>query len=293
MDGSVRLREYVQNHMLGPLHSVRALRRIVLPALKRFSPGDITIRHHWTGDPLVLDAFRHKGYWYHGKQRERQTMLLFAELVGRGDTVIEIGGHIGYVTLHFAHLVGPGGRVVVFEPGANNLAYMKRNIAGKPWVSLVEQAVTNHDGSAQFHVENLTGQNNSLLEHYAPWQENQARAFVAGVEASTVTVACTTLDGFLRTTAPLSPSLIKIDVEGAELAVLQGMAEVLSVLQVALMVEITEHASEVLALLDAAGYRVFGDARQPIRSSDTVRGNVFCIKRGDRRLELFEVRREH
>ncbi len=46
MDGSVRLREYVQNHMLGHLHGVRALRRIVLPALKRFSPGDITIRHH-------------------------------------------------------------------------------------------------------------------------------------------------------------------------------------------------------------------------------------------------------
>lgn len=271
------------------LHNIQALRRLVLPALKKLNPGSITVRHHWTRDPVVLDAFRHKGYWYHGKQREKQTMLLFGELVGNGDWVIEVGGHIGYISLYLAHLVGPTGRVMVFEPGPNNLTYLKKNVSAKPWIQVVEQAVTDHGGLARFHIENLTGQNNSLLEHYAVREANEAHAYVGEVDTAVVDVECTTLDDFLASSAGPAPTLIKVDVEGAELPVLRGMTEVLKNNRTALMVEVTEHAGDVQALLESAGFRLFNAARERITESSAVRGNMFCLKEDDPRFRLFEA----
>jgi len=271
-----------------PLHHIVGLRRILLPVLQRLSPGDIHLCHHWTGERFVLDAFKHKSYWYHGKRREQATMLLFADLIERGDRVIEIGGHIGYLSLYLAQLTGPAGRVTVFEPGPNNLPYLRRNVAAKPWVEVLEQAVTDRVGSARFHLENITGQNNSLLEDCRARQFNEATAFAGSTDTSTVDVTCTTLDDFVKENGCTQPSFIKIDVEGAELQVLQGMKCLLEA-GPALMVEVTEHGALVMALLRAASYELFSDRRQRIGSARDMRGNVFCLKSGDRRLVHFET----
>lgn len=214
-------------------------------------------------------------------------MQLFAELLQPGDFVVEIGGHIGYVALYLASLVGASGKLLVFEPGPNNLTYLKRNVSAKPWITIVEQAATNHGGTADFHVENLTGQNNSLLQHYAPREANEARAFVSDVGASTVRVACTTLDAFLADKHLPVPALMKIDVEGAELSVLEGMPQTLRASHLALMVEVTERSAEVTRLLLAAGYRLFTDDRQPVPAGVAPRGNIFCVKPEDPRLARF------
>src|SRR5690349_12289207 len=108
------------------LNEIGLLRRILIPLLNRWSPGDITLRHHWTGESVRLHSFRHKGYWYHGRRREEETMRLFSQLLKPGDSVIEVGGHIGYISLYFKALVEHGD-VFVFEPGANNLPYIRQN----------------------------------------------------------------------------------------------------------------------------------------------------------------------
>jgi FkbM family methyltransferase len=272
------------------LHQIPALRRAVLPLLQRFNPGDIHIRHHWTGDRVVLDAFKHKAYWYRGKNREHGTMLLFAALVARGDTVIEVGGHIGYVSLYLAQLTGPSGHVTVFEPGPNNLPYLRRNAAHKPWIEVREQAVAERAGTARFYLENVSGQNNSLLEHCRVREHNEKHAFLGsdltGSSAgSIVDVSCTTLDELVQGTS--APSFIKIDVEGAELRVLQGMPELLR-RGVALMVEVSEGAAEVRDLLTAASYQLFNERRERIETLRAVRGNIFCLRAEDPRLALFQ-----
>ena len=58
-----------------------ALRRAGVQIFRRINPGDISIRHHWTGEPFRLHSFRHKGYWYHAASRERATMIAFAQLI--------------------------------------------------------------------------------------------------------------------------------------------------------------------------------------------------------------------
>jgi FkbM family methyltransferase len=272
---------------MGALHKSRLLRRLALPLLKQFNPGAITIRHHWTGDPFVLDAFRHKGYWFHRNRRELDTMQRFAELVSPGDTILDVGGHIGYMSVYFAHLVSPAGRVVVFEPGPNNLPFLRSNAKRHAQVQVVEQAVSDAVGSATFHIENLTGQNNSLLEDYHRMEENKRVAYTRSQE-SCIEVRCTTLDAFLAEQPPLRVSLVKVDVEGAELKVLRGMPRLLAG-DIVLMVEVTHEHDRVCALLRQHGFLLFDPRRTPIPPGSFASGNVFCVKPSDARIRFLST----
>lgn len=83
------------------MHKIQFFRALVLPILKALD-RDLTIKHHYTGDPFTLSLFAHKGYWFHGRNRERLEMLSIESLVSPGYVVAEVGGHIGYLSLHFA-----------------------------------------------------------------------------------------------------------------------------------------------------------------------------------------------
>ena len=212
------------------------LRRLLLPLFARLNPGDITIKHHHTGAPVRLHSFRHKGYWWHGAKREAETMEAFRRVLRPGDTVIEVGAHIGYIALFFSHLVGPRGRVITFEPGENNLPYVRANVARHPNVRLVEKAVGDRAATMKLNIENLTGQNNSLIDHFEGLAANQRAAAVA-TEVRAVDVEVITLDSFCTAEA-LRPALLKIDVEGFEHEVLLGAREVLATHRPIVMVEV-------------------------------------------------------
>lgn len=274
------------------LYQIRFLRRLILPALQRINLGDITIRHHWTDEKFVLHSFKHRSYWYHGQRRENQSMLLFSDLVRRGDTVIEIGGHIGYISLYFAHLVGVKGQVIVFEPGSNNLPYIRKNTKSNTCISLIEKAVSDHTGMVKFYIENLTGQNNSLLEKYDGFEKNKYNAGICSCEYTVVEVPCTTLDDFMLQGQLPPPYIIKIDVEGNELKVLKGMKNILEKDDVILMVEVTENSGDVFSLLVDAGFQVFRSNKNPVSNSRNMKGNVFCVKGNNDRSRIFTSQNE-
>ncbi|MET0659707.1 MAG: FkbM family methyltransferase [Steroidobacteraceae bacterium] len=266
------------------------LRKVAIGTLRRFNPGDISIRHHYTGDTVKLHSFMHKGYWYYGKRRESASMELFARLVRERDTVIEVGGHIGYISLYFSKLVGPDGGVIVFEPGTNNLPYTRANLRSKSNVQLIESAVADFCGKASFYVEDYTGQNNSLISDYSRFDDNLKNAGIQlQVKKSVVEVDCLTLDEFVTKLAVRPPSFIKIDVEGAELAVLKGMQRTLRSENLALMVEVTEHAAAVYDLLTAAGFKPYSDRRTRIRNPEGLRENTFWLKDTDPRRQEFHL----
>lgn len=268
-----------------PFYRIQPLRRVVLPLL-RWAGTDISINHHWTNAEFKLHLFKHKGYWYHGRRRELETMQLFADLVSPGDFVIEIGGHIGYISVYLASLVGREGSVWVFEPARANLSYLRQNVAPYSNVSVYDLAVSNRRGHADFYVEELTGQNNSLLPDYSVLRENEAEAHLTfGKEV--VQVPCVTLDETLKESAARVPSFVKIDVEGAEYMVLQGMKSVLTGPSTAMMIEVTERAEDVLEHLRSFGFLAFDVHRNPIDKDETAHGNVFFIKECDRRLAHF------
>jgi FkbM family methyltransferase len=247
------------------------LRKVVIKALSLF-PIDVVIRNPWTSHKLRLNSFRHKGYWFYRSEREKLTMQLFSDYIKPGDTVVEVGGHIGFITQYFSQLVGPAGKVYVFEPGSNNIRYIRANTASLSNVTVVEKAVSNASGELAFYEDDITGQNNSLLPDYKNL-DGVARSH--GLKANRIarTVQVVTLDDVLNGE---KVDFVKIDIEGYELQALQGAAETLSSVS-KLMVEVTENNQKVFELLRNRGFALYEENGQEIKG-DSFRGNVFAIR---------------
>jgi FkbM family methyltransferase len=128
-----------------------------------------------------------------------------------GDVALDVGANVGVYTLLFAQWVGPTGHVHSFEPAPDTFAalgdHVRLNGLGRV-VTAVHAAVADAPGTVTFLVDNPHGMNRLA-----------ARSEVSG--RRTVAVPCETIDGYCERHG-LRPGLIKIDVEGFELAVLRG-----------------------------------------------------------------------
>lgn len=227
-------------------------------------------------------------------------MTLFAQLIRSGGAVVEVGGHIGFVSVYFSSLVGALGRVIVFEPGANNLPYIRENIkrASLPGrgnnVRLVECAVGSRSGTATLFEDSLTGQNNSMIKDFPGLRVNKAVSYVA-TDVQEHVVPMTTIDDFFARDSLADPKrntcsndtlfwevsrkvdFLKIDVEGFEYEVLSGAAMVISTDQPVIMVEVQADHDNIFKFLNAQGYRMFTDAGVAHTSGTSLKGNVFCL----------------
>ena len=259
------------------LHKNPSLRRIALPLLKLFN-RDIFINHPWTGDKFKLSLFEHKGYWFYGKNRECDEMIAFGCLLCPGERVLEVGGHIGFISLYFANLVNPSGKVIVFEPGPNNLKYIKSNIAKAGNVLLEVAGCSDLDGESVLYIDNLTGQNNSLVFNFDGLTANAKAA--PGVQVSTTPVKISTIkiDTYCEQSA-YHPDFIKIDVEGHELAVLRGAENLLgSEKPPMLMVEVQSDHQEIIAVVCNCGYCLFSATGELLSDSLVEKnGNIFAL----------------
>ena len=126
-----------------------------------------------------------------------------------GDLVFDIGANCGVSVHHFSKLVGPTGRVIAFEPDSINYAVLLRNIERHALknVTALKMAVSDANGKAELSNEGTTG--SGLLSHLP----RASAGTVDLVETITLT------DAFAKWG---EPSLCKIDIEGAEVAVIQS-----------------------------------------------------------------------
>lgn len=227
------------------------LRKAGMAIFARVNPGDIHVRHAWTGETIIVHSFKHKGYWFHRGNRERTSLIMSARLLAAGDHVIDVGGNIGYLSMFFAALVGPGGHVDVFEPDPANLRYLTENLSETPNAQIVRTALSDSIGETDLYVEELTGQNSSLVRDYQQFKINAARA---GVEPKThaVRVTTDTLDHLYLGADRVD--FIKIDVEGAEWQVLQGGKAILQEFKPVIFIEVSLHHQEIVNFLGDLGY---------------------------------------
>lgn len=87
-------------------------------------------------------------------------------------------------------------------------------------------------------------------------------------------VAMVTLDA-VAAREGLHPDVVKIDVEGHELAVLQGMPRLLAEAPPALLLEVTRDHAAILALLQGAGYALFAAHTGALRQVTTAQDISF------------------
>lgn len=255
------------------LSKVPLLRRVILPLLKLLD-RDIEIQHSWLSQKrMAISLFKHKGYWYHGKTREKETMLMFEKLIRPGWTVVEVGGHVGFISLWFEYLAGANGRVFVFEPGSNNLPYIKKNISESKCITLIEKAVGSSVGKVSFYEDSLTGQNNSLVKDFSGYKVNANFSHVSS-EIEEKSVPLTMLDTEFQGTRV---DFVKIDIEGGEFGAMQGASRMLAESQPAFMVEIQANEEELFELFWKNEYELIDPRGRKLTSPDALRGNVFCF----------------
>jgi FkbM family methyltransferase len=142
---------------------------------------------------------------------EYQKSHLFAQMIKPGSVVYDVGAHVGWYTLLAAVVVGETGQVFAFEPAPLNMQYLREHlrINNISNVTAVEAAVANDVGFTRFAGE--TGGYTGCLAEQGHQQ-----------------VAVTTLDKLTQGRQAPHPDFIKIDVEGAELRVLEGAEKTLN-----------------------------------------------------------------
>jgi FkbM family methyltransferase len=162
-----------------------------------------------------------------------------ASLLAPGAVFYDIGANVGFFTVLGARLVGPGGTVVAYEPVHAYADALERNVElnGLGNVVVRRLAVAEAPGRRELELGAT---------------ETTARLVPPGA-ASTTWVEATSLDAELRSGLP-APDVVKIDVEGAEVDVLDGMAETLRHHRPVILCEMHGRNREAGARLRAAGY---------------------------------------
>lgn len=130
--------------------------------------------------------------------------------LSRGSVALDVGAHLGFVTCLMARAVGPEGRVMALEPFPGNVSYIRRNLAANQLrAEVVEAAAGATTGRCELHV---TGSSDS--HGFFPHPLTDTRELL---EVRRVRVA-----DLLRRT-----DVVKMDTEGAECDVLEGMKHLL------------------------------------------------------------------
>ena len=193
---------------------------------------------------------RHHQFWMPLGVYEAETAQWISDALQPGMCFFDVGANAGYFTLLGSRCVTTTGRVEAFEPVPDNIDVVQRQIALNDLnnVHLRNVALAAETGTAEFVVERVNANS-----HLGSVQLTHAREDAT----DRLSVQTQTMDEFVQSHG-CAPDVIKIDVEGAEMHVLNGATETLREARPLLLVS-THSASlkeECRALLEASGYRV-------------------------------------
>jgi FkbM family methyltransferase len=189
--------------------------------IKRIIYGLIDVVFLGRGVPRNISGFRVRfpARWsrYFEADYEAENVRFLQSAVKAGDVVVDIGAHLGLMTVIASKLAGKEGHVYAFEPTPSTYETLQSvvalNHAGN--VTCCHAAVSAKDGQIDFFLSEDEGSNsNSLLAR------NQR-------DRKPVRVKVVSLDAFARENRITRIAVLKIDAEGSELDVLSGADTVL------------------------------------------------------------------
>lgn len=168
-------------------------------------------------------------------------------------TVFDIGANVGFYSVLSARLVTPLGKVVAFDPLDSNARQIRYNANLNRFanIDVQELALGRVDGQAEF-----------MVSANSNWGMLSSVGRPPG-HVATRTVRLAKLDTLLAEHALPPPGLMKMDVEGAEVDVLDGAKETLAKHRPVLLIDLHGTNARIAEQLAEAGYeaRVIGGGR--------------------------------
>ena len=181
--------------------------------------------------------------------------------VARGSTVVDVEANVGFFTLKFASWVGERGQVIAIEPDLETFD----TLAARLGAAGLGQRVRLHHAAAAAAPGHVYLRRNEL-------HPGDHRIALSG---GSIAVQAVTVDDLVAAAGAGSVSLIKIDVQGAEMLVLAGAERTLEKTRPALFVEIDDDAllafgssaSALVAHVEGAGYAMYELAKDGLPAS--------------------------
>jgi methyltransferase, FkbM family len=187
---------------------------------------------------------------------EPQDTALIQSLLASGMTFVDVGANWGYYTLLAAHLVGPLGRVVSFEPDPRLFPVLSENVSYNRLEQVTALQVAAADEAGLL-----------ILSGYEEDCENRGLSRLveqeAGTNGRTFRVQARPIDAMLDELDVETVDLLKMDIEGAEELALRGMLKglerhrfrrIVLELHPSILAERGRTAQDVMSLLTDAGY---------------------------------------
>lgn len=173
---------------------------------------------------LILKLNHHLGLWrslliYHGIPfRKRRLIRFYRHFIQPGDLCFDIGSHVGNQLAAWTKL---GAHVVALEPQPKLISYLQSRFSNRPDVILLQEAAGAKEGEAQMFVSTKNPTVTSLSQSWINSVKREP-SFSNVTWDQEIRVKVTTLDRLIQKFG--LPALCKIDVEGYELQVLQGLS---------------------------------------------------------------------
>jgi FkbM family methyltransferase len=171
------------------------------------SPTNLYV--HGPADKFVSQTIRSTGLW-----EPFETSLIVA-ILGPGDVFVDVGANIGYFCVIAASLVGTSGRVIAFEPDPKNCTLLDASIELNGFEGrtvTVEAGLSNTDSDGQLYLS---------TENFG---DHQIYAGESG--RASLPIALHHGANFLRTRIERL-DLLKVDTQGSEYAVIEGLMPLL------------------------------------------------------------------
>ncbi|MCR9054973.1 MAG: FkbM family methyltransferase [bacterium] len=198
-------------------------------------------------DDLVAMTF----FWHGRSSYEPMSMKLWQDAARKTQSILDVGSFSGVYSL-LAATVNDSSRVLAIEASRRTYGRLLMNIFTNNLQGRIEArcfAASNGakvESFKRFRGENILGIGDSLFEKHG-----------LSVQSDDELVATMPLDALMEK-EKISPGLIKIDVEGAEELVLEGMKRILAYARPKLLIEVTPKTSLIVKnILVELGYNVF------------------------------------
>jgi FkbM family methyltransferase len=183
------------------------------------------------------------------KVHEPLATKLLMETLKPGMNAVDIGGNIGYYAMMEARLVGPQGKVIAIEPMPDNSEQLCINVKNNGYqnIDIHKMAIGDRDGTALMYI---TGKSN--------WHSLHPPA----VSKGEMKVPVSTLDSLLTQYDLPSVDLVRMDLEGYEIVVVEGMKQTLEKYGPRLLIELhpllvgTPAMEKYLRTLESMGYGI-------------------------------------
>jgi len=206
---------------------------------------------HLGGKPLYVSPECSLRYW--GRELAAVDPILWRmadHYVRPGDVVWDVGANLGLFGFAAAHRAS---RVLLLEPDPWLANLLRKSAAHYSNVSVIETAVADYCGTGTLHIATRGRASNFLFGNGNSQAGGKRRAEQVRVAS---------LDSL---PGPL-PNIVKIDVEGSELAVLRGATQILAKARPIVICEVSGQCKSVTKLL--AGYTLFsGEGGTPIATA--------------------------